>query len=164
MASVVPSYTFLCETCYENRTTWDRDGTMSFEMAKRRILAEQWKETATGFRCFLCITKEQVAAQEKILRHDPENDWLFEPLPMPKSWTRARKQQRRVNPSVLQKNGQSLRAAREARGLTQAEVAAQMNMARTTLVAIEQGKRPLRPEEFCVLARLFGIPEEIHHE
>lgn len=158
-ASVVPSWTFFCETCQEHRTFWDRDGARPSEWAKRRLLAERWKETAAGFRCLWCLTKEQVAAQEKILRQDPVNDWMFEPLPLPKSWTRTRKRQaQRVSPSVLVKSGKGLKEAREARHLTQEEVARQIGIARTTLVAIEQGKRPIRPLELQALARVYDLP------
>jgi Zn-dependent peptidase ImmA (M78 family)/transcriptional regulator with XRE-family HTH domain len=51
-----------------------------------------------------------------------------------------------------------LRAARRARGLTQQEVAERLGMARTTVVAIEKGERPLRPQELAGLARLYERP------
>lgn len=51
-----------------------------------------------------------------------------------------------------------LRAARRARGLTQQDVAERLGMARTTLVAIEKGERPVRPQEIVELARLYGRP------
>src|SRR5581483_4703072 len=41
-------------------------------------------------------------------------------------------------------------------GLTQAEVAAQLGIARTSVVAIERGDRRLRPEEMVTLAALYG--------
>ena len=52
--------------------------------------------------------------------------------------------------------GANLRRAREARGMTQAEVAEQLGVARTTLVAIEQGSRRVRPEELVELASIYG--------
>jgi Zn-dependent peptidase ImmA (M78 family)/transcriptional regulator with XRE-family HTH domain len=51
-----------------------------------------------------------------------------------------------------------LRAARRARGLTQQDVADRIGMARTTLVAIEKGERPVRPQEIIELARLYDRP------
>jgi Zn-dependent peptidase ImmA (M78 family)/transcriptional regulator with XRE-family HTH domain len=51
-----------------------------------------------------------------------------------------------------------LRAARRARGLTQQDVAERLGMARTTLVAIEKGERPVRPQEIIDLARLYDRP------
>lgn len=52
--------------------------------------------------------------------------------------------------------GARLRGAREAAGLTQTEVAADLQVARTTLVAMEQGRRRVRIEELQHLARLYG--------
>ena len=52
--------------------------------------------------------------------------------------------------------GERLRIAREAAGLTQADAAAGINVARTTLVAIEKGQRRIRPDELQRLARLYG--------
>jgi Zn-dependent peptidase ImmA (M78 family)/transcriptional regulator with XRE-family HTH domain len=52
--------------------------------------------------------------------------------------------------------GDRLRIAREAAKLTQAAAAAAANMARTTLVAIEQGQRKLRMDELLLLAKLYG--------
>ncbi|PTL58601.1 helix-turn-helix domain-containing protein [Paraconexibacter algicola] len=49
-----------------------------------------------------------------------------------------------------------LRRARQDRGLTQAQVAEQMGMARTSLVALESGERRLKPEEMVALAGLYG--------
>lgn len=49
-----------------------------------------------------------------------------------------------------------LRRARDDRGLTQAEVAQELGIARTTVVAIESGERKLRPEEMVRLAELYG--------
>jgi Zn-dependent peptidase ImmA (M78 family)/transcriptional regulator with XRE-family HTH domain len=52
--------------------------------------------------------------------------------------------------------GERLRVAREAANLKQAEVAAAIGVARTTLVAIEQGERRVRMGELQKLARLYG--------
>ncbi len=52
--------------------------------------------------------------------------------------------------------GARLRAARGATGLTQSDVAADLRVARTTPVAIEQGRRPVRTDELQRLARLYG--------
>ncbi|MCY3846272.1 MAG: XRE family transcriptional regulator [Acidobacteria bacterium] len=52
--------------------------------------------------------------------------------------------------------GARLRGAREATGLMQSDVAADLRVARTTLVAIEQGRRPVRTDELQRLARLYG--------
>jgi Zn-dependent peptidase ImmA (M78 family)/transcriptional regulator with XRE-family HTH domain len=51
-----------------------------------------------------------------------------------------------------------LRAARRARGFTQQDVAERLGIARTTLVAIEKGERPVRPQELVELARLYDRP------
>ena len=53
--------------------------------------------------------------------------------------------------------GERLRLAREAKKLKQAEVAEQLNIARTTLVAIEQGQRKARIDEVRQLAKLYGV-------
>lgn len=59
---------------------------------------------------------------------------------------------------------ENLKKFRKARGLRQAEVAARMDMARTTVVAIEQGKRPLITEEIEAFAALYGVSSnEILH-
>jgi len=52
--------------------------------------------------------------------------------------------------------GERLRKARDDAKLTQADAAAAAGMARTTLIAIEQGQRRLRTEELQSLARLYG--------
>jgi Zn-dependent peptidase ImmA (M78 family)/DNA-binding XRE family transcriptional regulator len=52
--------------------------------------------------------------------------------------------------------GERLRMARDAAKLTQAAAAAAAKMARTTLVAIEQGQRKLRMDELLRLAKLYG--------
>ena len=48
-----------------------------------------------------------------------------------------------------------LRAARKAKRLTQQEAAEHLGVSRTTLVAIEKGERPLRPQELIGLASLY---------
>ena len=52
--------------------------------------------------------------------------------------------------------GARLRGAREAAGLTQTDVATDLRVARTTLVAMEQGRRRVRTNELQHLARLYG--------
>lgn len=52
--------------------------------------------------------------------------------------------------------GERLRVAREAAKLKQADAAAALDIARTTLVAIEQGQRRIRIGELQQLARLYG--------
>lgn len=51
--------------------------------------------------------------------------------------------------------GERLRLAREAAGITQADAAAAIDVARTTLVAIEKGQRRIRTGELKRLARLY---------
>src|SRR5919198_1565724 len=58
-----------------------------------------------------------------------------------------------IDPKVL---GRRLQDARRARGLTQQHVANELGIARTTVIAIEQGERKVRPEELLQLARLYG--------
>ncbi len=58
-----------------------------------------------------------------------------------------------IDPRVL---GGRLQDARKARGITQQTVADEMEMARTTLVAIEKGERRLSPHELIRLASLYG--------
>jgi Zn-dependent peptidase ImmA (M78 family)/DNA-binding XRE family transcriptional regulator len=65
--------------------------------------------------------------------------------------------------------GERLRAARSGANLTQDAVATALGMARTTLVAIEKGQRPVRPEELLAFARLYGVsagrltsPDAVH--
>lgn len=53
--------------------------------------------------------------------------------------------------------GERLRAARVAAGQTQEEVGAALGLARTTVVAIENGTRKVRPEELVSYARLLGL-------
>ena len=52
--------------------------------------------------------------------------------------------------------GRRLRCAREAKGITQAAAAGAIGVARTTLVAIEQGRRAWRPAEIQRLAATYG--------
>lgn len=52
--------------------------------------------------------------------------------------------------------GTMLRRAREARGLTQGEAAQSLEVARTTLSAIEAGKRQVRPDELLHLSEMYG--------
>ena len=58
-----------------------------------------------------------------------------------------------LNPADL---GSRLRVAREAAGITQADAAKSIDIARTTLVAIEQGRRRLKTSELQQLARVYG--------
>ena len=48
--------------------------------------------------------------------------------------------------------GERLRTARFGVNMTQDAAAASLGMARTTLVAIEKGQRPVRPDETLALA------------
>jgi Zn-dependent peptidase ImmA (M78 family)/transcriptional regulator with XRE-family HTH domain len=52
--------------------------------------------------------------------------------------------------------GERLRIARDAAKVTQAAAAAAVEMARTTLIAIEQGQRKIRMDELQRLAKLYG--------
>lgn len=56
---------------------------------------------------------------------------------------------------LLTELGERLRLAREATGLTQKQVADTINVARTTLVAIEQGQRRVKIDELQRLSRLY---------
>ena len=51
--------------------------------------------------------------------------------------------------------GERLRIARSTAGLTQEQAAKALNVARTTMVAIERGERGARPEELVTLATLY---------
>ena len=52
--------------------------------------------------------------------------------------------------------GRRLRAARKARHLTQQQVADSLELARTTVTALEKGERRIRPNELIRLASLYG--------
>ena len=52
--------------------------------------------------------------------------------------------------------GERLRVAREDVGITQADAAGRIDVARTTLLAIEKGQRRVRPDELQRLARLYN--------
>jgi len=54
--------------------------------------------------------------------------------------------------------GARLRAAREARGLTQTQAAAELRVSRPLLIAMEKGSRDLQPQELVSLARLYDKP------
>ncbi|WP_119390699.1 ImmA/IrrE family metallo-endopeptidase [Taklimakanibacter lacteus] len=62
--------------------------------------------------------------------------------------------------------GERLREARDRAGLTQADAASAVNIARTTLVAIEQGQRRIKLEELRSLAKLYktSINEMLRQE
>lgn len=53
--------------------------------------------------------------------------------------------------------GKRLRLARDETDLTQAAAAAKADMSRTTLLAIEQGKRPIKDSELIVLTDLYNV-------
>ena len=53
--------------------------------------------------------------------------------------------------------GARLRGAREAAGLTQTDAATDLRVARTTLIAMEQGRCRVRIDEIQHLARLYGM-------
>ena len=61
-----------------------------------------------------------------------------------------------IKPEVL---GERLRAARALKRMTQEAAAAALGVARTTLVAIESGKRPVSADELRTLAELYDFPE-----
>jgi Zn-dependent peptidase ImmA (M78 family)/transcriptional regulator with XRE-family HTH domain len=52
--------------------------------------------------------------------------------------------------------GRRLATTRRSRNLSQAEVAKHLEVSRPTLVAIEKGTRPAKPEELIALSQLFG--------
>ena len=65
--------------------------------------------------------------------------------------------------------GERLRIARANANLTQEAVARELGVARTTLVAIERGNRPVKNEELLQFSRLYGIsagrltsPDTVH--
>lgn len=51
-----------------------------------------------------------------------------------------------------------LRAARESRGLTQVQAAAELGVSRPLLIAIEKGTRDVTPDELVRLAEIYGKP------
>ena len=59
----------------------------------------------------------------------------------------------KIDPKIL---GNKLQESRNARGLKQQDVADQMNMARTTIVAIEKGERRVNPDELIKFAKIYG--------
>lgn len=59
----------------------------------------------------------------------------------------------KIDPKIL---GNRLQESRRARGLKQQDVADQMNIARTTVVAIEKGERRVNPDELIKLAKIYG--------
>ncbi len=60
-----------------------------------------------------------------------------------------------IPPPVI---GRRLQEARKARGLTQQDVADSLEIARTTVTALEKGERRTRPDELIKMARMFGRP------
>jgi Zn-dependent peptidase ImmA (M78 family)/DNA-binding XRE family transcriptional regulator len=58
-----------------------------------------------------------------------------------------------IDPKIL---GNRLQESRRARGLNQQEIGDQMNMARTTIVAIEKGERRVNPDELIKFAKIYG--------
>jgi Zn-dependent peptidase ImmA (M78 family)/DNA-binding XRE family transcriptional regulator len=59
----------------------------------------------------------------------------------------------KIDPKIL---GNRLQESRRARGLNQQDVGDQMNMARTTIVAIEKGERRIKADELIKFARIYG--------
>jgi Zn-dependent peptidase ImmA (M78 family)/DNA-binding XRE family transcriptional regulator len=53
--------------------------------------------------------------------------------------------------------GELLRNARTAAGLTQEQAAKRLDLARTTLVALEKGQRRVRPVELRAITKLYGV-------
>jgi DNA-binding XRE family transcriptional regulator len=58
-----------------------------------------------------------------------------------------------IDPVTL---GARLKSARETAGLTQNQVADELSIARTTVVAIEKGERRVKPTELVALASFMG--------
>jgi Zn-dependent peptidase ImmA (M78 family)/transcriptional regulator with XRE-family HTH domain len=58
-----------------------------------------------------------------------------------------------LNPRIL---GKRLQEARKLRGYTQQQAGELLDLARTTLVAIEKGERRVRPDELTAIAALYG--------
>jgi Zn-dependent peptidase ImmA (M78 family)/DNA-binding XRE family transcriptional regulator len=67
-------------------------------------------------------------------------------------------QERRSSGSDGKPLGARLRAAREARGITQAQAAAELQVSRPLLIDMEKGSREVQPQELIRLARLYGRP------
>lgn len=61
----------------------------------------------------------------------------------------------------LARVGDRLRSARTTSGLTQDQAAAKIGIARTTLVAVENGERPVRPEELVALSELYRVSANV---
>ena len=59
----------------------------------------------------------------------------------------------KIDPQIL---GSRLQESRNARGLKQQDVADDMRMARTTIVAIEKGDRRINPDELIKFAKIYG--------
>ncbi|MGD9892622.1 MAG: helix-turn-helix domain-containing protein [Dehalococcoidia bacterium] len=74
---------------------------------------------------------------------------------------------RSIDPSLpdLRIMGRRLQEARKARGLTQQEAAARLNLARTTLVAIEKGERRVQPDELIQFSDIYdrSVSELLRH-
>lgn len=62
-----------------------------------------------------------------------------------------------AGPLSQQELGERLRIAREAARVTQADAAGAINVARTTLIAMEQGQRRVRMDELQRLAQLYKV-------
>lgn len=63
-----------------------------------------------------------------------------------------------LDPLDSKQLGARLKEARRARGLSQEAVAARLGILRTTVVALEQGERRVKPEELLEMAKMFGRP------
>ena len=59
----------------------------------------------------------------------------------------------KIDPKIL---GSRLQESRRARGLNQQDVADEMNLARTTVVAIEKGERRIKSDELIKFAKFYG--------
>lgn len=59
----------------------------------------------------------------------------------------------KIDPKLL---GNRLQESRNARGLKQQDIADEMDMSRTTIVAIEKGERQVKAEELIKFARIYG--------
>lgn len=57
----------------------------------------------------------------------------------------------------IRKVGYELQKIRKRLGMTQGEVAASLNLARTSIVAVEKGERALKPDELMLLSQKLGI-------